>query len=258
MHRYGSQVLGLAGCRGDRLGAAVASRSHDRVAPAPRDCRCRRCLASSPPASCLLARDVVAQLADRCRAVWRRIRRAWACSRRARFSLPGEWRWGQPWQFFRTGFFVGVIALVPFAVRIVRERRAGRRVAVLFALVTLVATIGQNRFGYYLVSACALIGGWLATRILDWGGVAHAENRTPQARTRCRSRAIWRSSPSRCDVRTQPGAGLLLAAAQQQLSAVLARRDAWLRNAHAAAVCQSSGHDETYYFARYPRGGRHR
>jgi dolichyl-diphosphooligosaccharide--protein glycosyltransferase len=39
-----------------------------------------------------------------------------------------------------------------------------------------VATIGQNRFGYYLVPACALVGGWLAARILDWGRVPHADS----------------------------------------------------------------------------------
>ena len=32
-----------------------------------------------------------------------------------------------------------------------------------FALATFAATIGQNRFGYYLAGLCASLGGWLAT-----------------------------------------------------------------------------------------------
>ena len=36
-------------------------------------------------------------------------------------------------------------------------------------MATIGATVGQNRFGYYMVPACALVGGWLAHRILEIG-----------------------------------------------------------------------------------------
>ena len=85
------------------------------------------------------------------------------------FTYPGEWNWRQPWQFFRTGFYIGVAALVPLGIRIWRERRGDDILVWTFTVATIVATIGQNRFGYYMVPACALVGGWLAHRILEIG-----------------------------------------------------------------------------------------
>lgn len=85
------------------------------------------------------------------------------------FTYPGEWNWQQPWQFFRTGFYIGVAALVPLAIRIWRDRRADDLLIWTFAAATIGATIGQNRFGYYMVPACALVGGWLAHRLLEIG-----------------------------------------------------------------------------------------
>ena len=86
------------------------------------------------------------------------------------FLYPGEWNWLQPWQFFRTGFYVGLAGLAFFSVRVWRDRAAGDLLVWVYVIFTFAATIGQNRFGYYLVTGCALIGGWLATRILDRGG----------------------------------------------------------------------------------------
>ena len=42
------------------------------------------------------------------------------------FLYSGEWRWIQPWLFFRTGFFIGVVALIPFARPRVARRAAWR------------------------------------------------------------------------------------------------------------------------------------
>ena len=85
------------------------------------------------------------------------------------FTYPGEWNWMQPWQFFRTGFYIGVAALIPLGIRIWRQRRAADILVWTFTAATIGATIGQNRFGYYMVPACALVGGWLAHRILEIG-----------------------------------------------------------------------------------------
>jgi dolichyl-phosphooligosaccharide-protein glycotransferase len=100
------------------------------------------------------------------------------------FMYAGEWRWAQPWTFFRTGFFIGLVALIPFAWRVWRERRPEDLLLATYAIAAFAATVGQNRFGYYLVTACALLGGWLATVLLDWGGVPHAGDRSPSPRTR--------------------------------------------------------------------------
>ena len=60
-----------------------------------------------------------------------------------------------------------------------QSRRLDHLLIVMFTVVNYLATVGQNRFGYYLVPASALVAGWLCTRVLDWGGVPHAGNPQP-------------------------------------------------------------------------------
>jgi asparagine N-glycosylation enzyme membrane subunit Stt3 len=73
---------------------------------------------------------------------------------------------------------------------------------VVFTAVSYAATVGQNRFGYYLVPASAVVAGWLCTRVLDWGGVPHAGNPEPAVR-------IW--FPLQRDVAILLVAGLAVA-----------------------------------------------
>jgi oligosaccharyl transferase (archaeosortase A-associated) len=98
------------------------------------------------------------------------------------FLYTGNWTWSQPWVFFRSGFYVGAIAVVGLAVSLWRSRRADHLLIVCFTLANYAATVGQNRFGYYLVPATAVVCGWLATKVLDWGGVPHAGNPAPTIR----------------------------------------------------------------------------
>jgi dolichyl-diphosphooligosaccharide--protein glycosyltransferase len=100
------------------------------------------------------------------------------------FLYPGEWNWSQPWEFFRTGFYAGVIAVAAFTVRLWRQRRAADLLLWVFATASLVATIGQNRFGYYLVPAFAVLMAWLAVELLNWAGVPHALDASPPPLTR--------------------------------------------------------------------------
>lgn len=95
------------------------------------------------------------------------------------FLYSGNWDWSQPWIFFRSGFYAGAVAVIALAVSLWRSRRADHLLIVCFTLANYAATVGQNRFGYYLVPAAAVVCGWLATRILDWGGVPHAGNPNP-------------------------------------------------------------------------------
>ena len=109
------------------------------------------------------------------------------------FLYTGNWEWSQPWTFFRSGFYVGLIAVVGLAVATWRSRRVDHLLIVCFTIANYLATIGQNRFGYYLVPATAVVISWLAVRILDWGGVPHARQSEPGDRSSaCRSNA---SSP---------------------------------------------------------------
>ena len=98
------------------------------------------------------------------------------------FLYSGNWLWSQPWVFFRSGFYVGIVAVLALAASLWRSRRADHLLIVCFTIANFLATLGQNRFGYYLVPAVAVVGGWLATRILDWGGVPHADNPQPKRR----------------------------------------------------------------------------
>ena len=98
------------------------------------------------------------------------------------FLYTGNWQWLQPWTFFRSGFYFGAVALVALAFSLVRSRRLDHLLIVVFTAFAFVATVGQNRFGYYLVPATAVVIGWLSMRILDWGGVPHAGDPKPNVR----------------------------------------------------------------------------
>jgi dolichyl-diphosphooligosaccharide--protein glycosyltransferase len=98
------------------------------------------------------------------------------------FLYTGNWTWSQPWVFFRSGFYVGAIAVLALAASLWRSRRADHLLIACFTLANYAATVGQNRFGYYLVPATAVVCGWLATKVLDWGGVPHADNLEPKVR----------------------------------------------------------------------------
>ena len=95
------------------------------------------------------------------------------------FLYTGNWTWSQPWVFFRSGFYAGIIAVAGLAITLWRSRRADHLLIVCMTVAHYLATIGQNRFGYYLVPATAVVCGWLATQMLDWGGVPHAGNPSP-------------------------------------------------------------------------------
>lgn len=98
------------------------------------------------------------------------------------FLYSGNWDWWQPWIFFRSGFYAGAIGVVWLLVSLWRSRRADHLLIACFTIANYAATVGQNRFGYYLVPATAVVSGWLATVILDWGRVPHADNPQPDTR----------------------------------------------------------------------------
>ena len=96
------------------------------------------------------------------------------------FLYTGNWSWSQPWIFFRSGFYAGLVAVVGLSLTIWRSRRSDHLLIALFTIANYLATVGQNRFGYYLVPAAAVVCGWLATWILDRGGVPHAGDHNPK------------------------------------------------------------------------------
>lgn len=98
------------------------------------------------------------------------------------FLYTGNWTWLQPWTFFRSGFYLGALAVIALAATLWRSRRLDHLLIAIFTIAAFIATIGQNRFGYYLVPATAVVIGWLSVCVLDWGGVPHAGNPKPKVR----------------------------------------------------------------------------
>jgi asparagine N-glycosylation enzyme membrane subunit Stt3 len=117
-----------------------------------------------------------------------------------------------------------------------------------------VATIGQNRFGYYLVTACALLGGWLATELLDWGGVPHSDNPRPTPRTGlplAREVAVVIVAGGMFAPNLSPG--ILLAERTASYPVYWRNTMQWLRGHTPAPFPQASGVGDAYYYARYSR-----
>ncbi len=96
------------------------------------------------------------------------------------FLYTGNWTWSQPWMFFRSGFYVGLVAVPALAVATWRSRRTDHLLILCFTVANYLATLGQNRFGYYLVPSTAVVISWLAIRIFDRAGVPHADNPNPR------------------------------------------------------------------------------
>ncbi len=84
------------------------------------------------------------------------------------FLYTGNWEWLQPWTFFRSGFYAGLVAIVGLTAATWQSRRVDHLLILCFTIANYLATLGQNRFGYYLVPATAVVISWLAVRILDW------------------------------------------------------------------------------------------
>lgn len=176
MHRYGSQILGLIGLSGIALAIHIGI-GRNLALPNRRSI----VLALSGVAALAsvitwwFAPELLRQLAIDLGRLAPDPGRMSVLEARPLFLYPGQWTWHQPWIFFRSGFYVGLIALAALTVRVWHRRDPFDLGIWMFAAVSFVATIGQNRFGYYLVPACALLAGWLATVILEWGGVIERE-----------------------------------------------------------------------------------
>ena len=249
MHRYGSQVLGLVGLAAIALAATQARGARRREALAA----LMVVAAIAAVAIAVLVPDLVPQVIVDVARLAPDATRMGVLEARPLFLYSGQWRWEQPWLFFRTGFFIGAIALLPFALRVWRQRRPAELLLLVYAIAMFAATIGQNRFGYYLVTACALLGGWLAMTLLDWGGVPHADNRTP---------VPWTQRPLARELAVIAVAGgmfapnlaprVLLAERAGTVPAHWHTTMNWLREHTPAPFLDAAGMDDDYYYARYP------
>jgi dolichyl-diphosphooligosaccharide--protein glycosyltransferase len=79
----------------------------------------------------------------------------------------GAWSLAPAWGFFRSGFILGIIAIVFLAVRWFRHGRPLDLLLAVWTAAMFVATIGINRFGYYLVPAIAVVGGITCAALIE-------------------------------------------------------------------------------------------
>jgi oligosaccharyl transferase (archaeosortase A-associated) len=72
------------------------------------------------------------------------------------------------WSFFNTGFFFVPVMLVLLAVSLIKNFRAEILFLVTWSCLILAATMGENRFAYYLAINVSLLGGYLFWKLLEW------------------------------------------------------------------------------------------
>lgn len=75
------------------------------------------------------------------------------------------------WEMFTTGFYLALISLVLIAYLVVKEGNATKTLLLVWSLIMLVATFGQNRFAYYFAVNVALLATYLPWRVLDLVGL---------------------------------------------------------------------------------------
>ncbi len=243
MHRYGSQIVALLGLTGISVVILMLASRGDRGTRRPIIATGLVAVVVSTVLLWARTPELFQQLVTDLGRLTPNPARMGVLEARPLFLYPGEWNWLQPWQFFRTGFYVGAIAILFFAARVWRSRDAGDLLVWIYAIATFAATIGQNRFGYYLVTACALLGGWLATRLLDWGAAANTAF-AREAATAIVAGAMFAPNlaPS-----------ILLMPRSGSLAGYWLDSMTWLRANTPPPFRQSTGLGDEYYFARYPR-----
>ena len=148
----------------------------------------------------LLARDLTARiLADLER--FRPGRTGFTVSEvRPLLLMTGSLSFAVPVGVFGPAFYVGLPALGWLAWKAARTARPALLLLVVWSALMYVATLGQNRFGYYLNLDLALLTGWACGMALTWGWAPPAA---------ARSRADTRRSRERAGTLPGGGRGLL-------------------------------------------------
>jgi dolichyl-phosphooligosaccharide-protein glycotransferase len=245
MHRYGSQLVGLGGLIGIAVIGMTLGRRRGGISPP---------IAVGVGFAILTAAgllawaramtpDLVRQIAIDVGRLSPDPTRMGVLEARPLFLYPGEWAWGQPWLFFRSGFYVGLAGIGLLAIRLWRVPDSRVLLCWLFAVCTFVATIGQNRFGYYLVTACALLGGWICDQILRWG----------DARPVAGSRELAAVILAAAIFAPNLAPSILLMPRTATFASHWQDAMAWLRRETPPPFLETAGRGDEYYDARYPR-----
>jgi dolichyl-diphosphooligosaccharide--protein glycosyltransferase len=95
------------------------------------------------------------------------------------FFMTGAFSPVVPLAVFGPGFFIGLVGLAWLGWRALRTAEPPLLLLVTWSFAMYAATLGQNRFGYYLALSLALLSGWVCALVLDW---AWAPPRPPRTR----------------------------------------------------------------------------
>jgi dolichyl-diphosphooligosaccharide--protein glycosyltransferase len=243
MHRYGSQLVGLVGLIGISLCGLELGRHRVWLSRRVAVAGVLVVFGVGPALAWFVVPDLVRQIAIDVGRLSPDPSRMGVLEARPLFLYPGEWTWRQPWIFFRSGFYLGLAAIVLLALRCWRAPNPGVLLCWVYAVATFAATIGQNRFGYYLVTACALLGGWLADQVLKWG----------DARSVVGSREIAAVIVAAGMFAPNLAPSILLMPRTATLSAYWQDAMGWLRRETPPPFLKTAGLGDEYYDARYPR-----
>lgn len=248
MHRYGGQLVGLLGLTGIASIGLMLGKPRRSISPPSVVTAGVVALSAAGLLAWLVAPELVKQIATDVGRLSPDPTRMGVLEARPLFLYPGEWTWRQPWLFFRSGFYVGLAGIVLLALRLWRGRDDALVLCWLYGVATFVATIGQNRFGYYLITACALLGGWVADQILKWG----------DARPVPASREIAAVLVAGAIFAPNLAPSNLLMPRTATLAAYWQDSMTWLRRETPPPFLETAGMGDDYYFARYPRDAAQR
>ena len=73
------------------------------------------------------------------------------------------------WDEFTTSFYLALIATVLVIYLVIKEQTADKTLFLVWTLVMLAATLGQNRFAYYFAVNASLLTAYLLWRGVNWG-----------------------------------------------------------------------------------------
>jgi oligosaccharyl transferase (archaeosortase A-associated) len=75
------------------------------------------------------------------------------------------------WANFNTSFFVAFISFAMLIYFAAKERNAEKNLFLVWSIITLIATFGQRRFGYYYAVNISLLTGYFSWKVLDRVGL---------------------------------------------------------------------------------------
>jgi oligosaccharyl transferase (archaeosortase A-associated) len=84
------------------------------------------------------------------------------------------------WQMFTTDFYLALVSLVLIIYLVAKEGSSTKTLLLVWSLIVLVATFGQNRFAYYYAVNVALLTAYLPWRALNFVGLWKTSGEAPK------------------------------------------------------------------------------